>query len=186
MTGSRPGFRGRSGIPLALGKEIRSDMGFRIGSGYDVHRLVPGRDLVLGGVNIPWHLGLDGHSDADVLVHAVCDAMLGAAGLGDIGMHFPDTDPAYRGISSLTLLEKCAGMLGELGFRVVNMDCTIMAQAPRLAPFRPEMAQRMAGAAGIDPALVNVKATTTEGLGFCGRGEGMGAHATVLITDQPG
>ncbi|MFH1156597.1 MAG: 2-C-methyl-D-erythritol 2,4-cyclodiphosphate synthase [Pseudomonadota bacterium] len=158
----------------------------RTGSGYDVHRLVTGRALVLGGVTIPYDLGLEGHSDADVLVHAVCDALLGAAGLGDIGRHFPDTDPSYKGISSLSLLEACSWMIRDRGYRVANLDCTVMAQAPRLEPFKSEMEKLIAKAAGVEPDAVNVKATTTEGLGFAGRGEGIGAHAVVLITDQPG
>jgi 2-C-methyl-D-erythritol 2,4-cyclodiphosphate synthase len=158
----------------------------RTGSGYDVHRLVEDRALVLGGVTIPHHLGLLGHSDADVLVHAVCDALLGAAGLGDIGRHFPDSDPSYRGISSLVLLKACARMIRDRGYRISNIDCTILAQAPKLEPYKRRMEELIAGAAGMEPGEVNVKATTTEGLGFAGRGEGIGAHAVALITDQPG
>ena len=158
----------------------------RIGSGYDVHRLVAGRPLVLGGVTIPFEKGLLGHSDADVLVHSVCDALLGAAGLGDIGRHFPDTDPAFKGISSLVLLERCAALLGEKGCLIQNLDATLLAQAPRIAPFCAEMEANIARAAAISPDRVNVKATTTEGLGFEGKGEGIAAHTVALILDQTG
>lgn len=156
-----------------------SDM--RIGHGYDVHRLVEGRKLILGGVDIPWEKGLLGHSDADVLAHAVMDALLGAAGLGDIGKHFPDTDPAYAGADSLKLLEHVAGLLREQGFAVGNVDATVLAQRPKLAPHIPLMRDDLARAMGIDPGRVNVKATTEEGLGFTGSGEGMAAHAVALI-----
>lgn len=153
----------------------------RIGHGYDVHRLVEGRKLILGGVDIPWEKGLLGHSDADVLTHAVMDALLGAAGLGDIGKHFPDTDPAYTGADSLKLLEHVVGLLGERGFAVGNVDATILAQRPKLAPHIPLMRDNLAQVIGVDPGLVNVKATTEEGLGFTGSGEGMAAHAVALI-----
>ena len=158
----------------------------RIGSGYDVHRFAKDRPLVLGGETIPFDRGLDGHSDADVLVHSVCDALLGGAGLGDIGEHFPDDDPAYLGISSLILLEKCARLLYKYGYGVVNMDVTVMAQQPNLGKYKRRMAENIAVAAGITPDRVNVKATTTEGLGFTGRLEGICAHAVVLLTKNPG
>ena len=153
----------------------------RIGHGYDVHRLTEGRKLILGGVEIPWERGLLGHSDADVLVHAVMDALTGAARLGDIGKLFPDTDPAYAGISSLKLLAEVARLLGEKGFAVVNVDATLLAQRPKVGPYRPQMAENLAAALGIDPEQVNVKATTEEGLGFTGDGSGMAAHAVVLL-----
>lgn len=153
----------------------------RIGHGYDVHRLAEGRKLILGGVDIPWEKGLLGHSDADVLTHAVMDALLGAAGLGDIGKHFPDTDPAYAGADSVKLLEHVAGLLKERGFSVGNVDATVLAQRPKLAPHIPFMRDNLARAMGIDPGRVNVKATTEEGLGFTGSGEGMAAHAVALI-----
>ena len=153
----------------------------RVGHGYDVHRLAEGRKLILGGVEIPWEKGLLGHSDADVLAHGVMDALLGAAGLGDIGRHFPDTDPAYRGADSLGLLARVAGLLGERGWSVGNVDATILAQRPKLAPHIPQMAENLAKAMGVPPDRVNVKATTEEGLGFTGSGEGMAAHAVALI-----
>jgi len=153
----------------------------RIGMGYDVHRLVTGRPLVLGGVTIPHEQGLLGHSDADVLVHAVCDALLGAAGLGDIGTHFPDTDPSLAGIDSLVLLVRCTRMVAKKGWTVGNLDATLFAQAPRMAPFREAMAANIARATGITPAQVNVKATTTEGLGPFGRGEGIGAACVAML-----
>ena len=153
----------------------------RIGHGYDVHRLVEGRKLILGGVDIPWEKGLLGHSDADVLVHAVMDALTGAARLGDIGKLFPDSDPAYAGISSLKLLAEVGRLLGEKGFVVVNIDATLLAQAPKVGPYKPTMAENMAAALGINPEQVNVKATTEEGLGFTGDGSGMAAHAVVLL-----
>jgi 2-C-methyl-D-erythritol 2,4-cyclodiphosphate synthase len=156
----------------------------RIGTGYDVHRLVPGRKLVLGGVDIPHECGLLGHSDADVLLHAVCDALLGAAGLGDIGGHFPDTDPKFKGISSLLLLGDVRKLLADAGYRVNNIDATLAAERPRLAAFLPEMAANIAAAAEADRTAVNVKATTTEGLGFVGRGEGMSAYAVCTITKK--
>ena len=153
----------------------------RIGHGYDVHRLVPGRRLILGGVEIPWEKGLLGHSDADVLVHAVMDALAGAARLGDIGKLFPDTDPAYRGISSLKLLGEVGRLLGETGFAVVNIDAALLAQAPKVAPYKAQMAENIAAALGIEAERVNVKATTEEGLGFTGDGSGMAAHAVALV-----
>ena len=155
--------------------------GMRIGHGYDVHRLVEGRRLILGGVDIPWERGLLGHSDADVLTHAVMDALLGAAGLRDIGTHFPDTDPACAGADSLRLLEHVAALLRERGFTVGNVDATVLAQRPKLAPHIPQMRDNLARAMGVDPGQVNVKATTEEGLGFTGSGEGMAAHAVALI-----
>ena len=153
----------------------------RIGHGYYVHRLVEGRKLILGGVDIPWEKGLLGHSDADVLVHAVMDALTGAARLGDIGKLFPDTDPAYAGISSLKLLSEVGRLLGEKGFAVVNIDATLLAQAPKVGPYKQRMAENIAAALGIGPERVNVKATTEEGLGFTGDGSGMAAHAVVLL-----
>ncbi|MBP5230113.1 MAG: 2-C-methyl-D-erythritol 2,4-cyclodiphosphate synthase [Clostridia bacterium] len=153
----------------------------RIGQGYDVHRLVPGRKLILGGIEIPFERGLLGHSDADVLLHAVCDALLGAAALGDIGKHFPDTDPAFAGISSLTLLKTCADMLRERGYSIGNVDATVIAQRPKLAPYIDLMRKAIADAAGISADRVSVKATTEEGLGFTGREEGIAATAVVLI-----
>lgn len=154
---------------------------FRIGHGYDVHRLTEGRALILGGVQVPYALGLLGHSDADVLTHAVMDALLGAAGLGDIGRHFPDTDERYRGISSLLLLEHVRRLLADAGWRAGNIDATVIAQRPKLAPFLDEMRQKLAATLGISPDCVNVKATTEEGLGFSGRGEGIAAHAVALL-----
>lgn len=153
----------------------------RIGHGYDVHRLREGRKLILGGVEVPYDMGLDGHSDADVLLHAVMDALLGAAALGDIGQMFPDTDPALKGADSFILLEKVAERLSSLGFRLSNLDCTLVAQRPKLAPYLPEMRQKIALATGADLGQINVKATTEEGLGFTGSGEGIAAHAVVLI-----
>ena len=153
----------------------------RIGHGYDVHRLVEGRKLILGGVDIPWEKGLLGHSDADVLVHAVMDALTGAARLGDIVKLFPDTDPAYAGISSLKLLAEVGRLLGEKGFAVVNIDATLLAQAPKVGPYKQRMAENIAAALRIGPERVNVKATTEEGLGFTGDGSGMAAHAVVLL-----
>ena len=153
----------------------------RIGHGYDVHRLVEGRKLILGGVDIPWEKGLLGHSDADVLVHAVMDALTSAARLGDIGKLIPDTDPGYAGISSLKLLAEVGRLLGEKGFAVVNIDAVLLAQAPKVGPYKQEMAENMARALGIQPDQVNVKATTEEGLGFTGDGSGMAAHAVVLL-----
>ena len=153
----------------------------RIGQGYDVHRLAEGRALILGGVAIPYEQGLDGHSDADVLTHAIMDALLGAAGLGDIGKLFPDTEERYRGISSLLLLRKVGEILKINGWQVVNLDSTIVAQAPKLSPYREAMRRNLAEALGIDEASVSVKATTEERLGFTGDGSGMAAQAIALI-----
>ena len=154
----------------------------RIGQGYDVHRLVEGRPLVLGGVRVRFERGLLGHSDADVLSHAVADALLGAIGAGDIGRHFPDTDPAYAGISSLLLLSKVAALVSSAGRRVVNVDATVMAERPKLAPYIPDMARNIAKSLGVSHALVSIKATTTEGLGFVGKGEGIAALAVAMVT----
>ncbi len=153
----------------------------RIGHGYDVHKLVPGRKLIIGGVDIPHHLGLLGHSDADVAAHALADALLGAAALGDIGQHFPDTDPAYAGADSLVLLAKVAELLRAEGWRVENTDVTILAQRPKLKPHIPQMRENFALAMGVPVTAVSVKATTEEGLGFTGREEGIAAHAVALI-----
>jgi 2-C-methyl-D-erythritol 2,4-cyclodiphosphate synthase len=153
----------------------------RIGHGYDVHPLVTGRNLILGGVKIPHSKGLHGHSDADVLIHAICDACLGAAGLGDIGRHFPDTDAQYKNIDSRKLLRKVKEAIAERGWKIANVDSTIVAQAPRLAPHLPQMIQNIAADLGVMPASVNIKATTTEKLGFAGREEGIAAHAVVLL-----
>ena len=153
----------------------------RIGHGYDVHRLTAGRALVLGGVVIPHDRGLDGHSDADVLVHAVLDALLGALALGDIGGHFPDTDGQYRGISSMELLRRVAERLEAAAYSLGNLDATIIAQAPKLAPYIPEMRKNLAAALGAVPGQINIKATTEEGLGFSGAGLGIAAHAVVLL-----
>jgi len=160
--------------------------GYKIGSGYDVHKLVSGRKLIIGGVDIEFHMGLAGHSDADVLVHAVCDAVLGAAGLGDIGDHFPDNDPQYKGISSILLLETCGGLLKEQGYHIANIDCIVFAQVPRISPYKRQMEENMARALNMDTTLVNVKATTTEKLGFIGKGKGIAAQCTMLVkTGQP-
>lgn len=153
----------------------------RIGHGYDVHRLMAGRRLILGGVDIPWEKGLEGHSDADVLVHAVMDALLGAAGLEDIGSLFPDSSEEFRDISSLVLLERVAGELAKRSVTVVNVDATVLAQAPKLAPYRAQMRANIAGALGIETEQVGVKATTEEHLGFTGDGSGMAAHAVALV-----
>ncbi len=156
----------------------------RIGHGYDVHRLVEGRKLILGGVEIPFEKGLLGHSDADVLAHAVMDALLGAAALGDIGKLFPDSDPAYSGADSLVLLRRVAEVLAEHGYGIGNVDATVLAQRPKLAPYIPEMRERLAAAMGVGPGQVSVKATTEEGLGFTGTGEGIAAHAVALIGEN--
>ena len=155
----------------------------RIGHGYDVHRLVKGRDLILGGVKIDYEKGLDGHSDADVLLHAVSDALLGAAGLRDIGYHFPDTDPQYKGADSLMLLRIVGEKVRSAGYRVSNIDVTMIAQRPKIKPFIPQMMQNIADAVGIDVGRVNVKATTEEKLGFTGTGEGMSCHAVCLLDE---
>lgn len=153
----------------------------RVGLGYDVHRLVAGRRLVLGGETIPFPKGLLGHSDADVLTHAVCDALLGAAALGDIGQHFPDSDPAYKDICSLELLARTWRMVGQRGLAVVNLDATVFAQAPKLAPFRDAICRRLAGVLNVAPDRINLKATTTEGLGMIGAGEGIAAMCVALL-----
>ena len=153
----------------------------RIGIGYDVHRLVEGRKLVLGGVTIPFEKGLLGHSDADVLIHAVCDAMLGAAGLGDIGVYFPDTDPKLKDISSMVILSKTHKILKDKGFTVINLDSTIMAEAPKITPFKEKMQKNIARTIEIEPECVNVKATTLETLGMIGKGEGIAALCIALI-----
>lgn len=155
----------------------------RFGIGYDVHRLVEGRALMLGGVNIPYEMGLEGHSDADVLIHAIMDALLGAAALGDIGRHFPDTDPRYKGISSVLLLERVKESVGEAGFRINNIDSIIVAQKPKLAPFINEMTAVLARALKVPAGQVNIKATTTEGLGFTGTGEGIAAYAIASLEE---
>ena len=153
----------------------------QVGLGFDVHRLIKGRKLVLGGVNIPFEKGLFGHSDADVLVHAVCDALLGAAGLGDIGLHFPDTDPALKDIDSIKLLEKTYKLVTQKGYSIINIDSTVFAETPKLSTYRVEMQKHIARAIEINPNYVNVKATTFEGLGMFGRGEGIGAMCVALI-----
>lgn len=155
---------------------------FKIGTGYDVHALVHGRKLILGGVHIDFDRGLDGHSDADVLVHAVCDALLGAAGMGDIGEHFPDTDPAFKGISSMVLLKECFELVKKMRLDILNMDCIVFAQVPKLSPYKRKMEENIAGVLLMDPSLVNVKATTTEKLGFIGAEKGIAAQCTVLLT----
>ena len=155
----------------------------RIGHGYDVHKLVEGRDLILGGVKIDYEKGLLGHSDADVLLHAVSDALLGAAGLGDIGRHFPDTDPKYKGADSLMLLREVYRKISEKGFRVGNIDVTMIAQKPKLKDFIPQMRENIAAAVNVIPDRVNVKATTEEKLGFTGSGEGMSCHAVCLLEE---
>ncbi len=155
----------------------------RMGHGYDVHRLVSGRRLVLGGVEIPWHLGLLGHSDADVLLHAICDAVLGAVGEGDIGRHFPDSDPAYKGIDSRRLLAETLAIAARRGYRMGNLDATVIAQQPKLAPYIGTMVETIAEICRVDIRQVNIKATTSEQLGFTGRGEGIAAHAVVLMTE---
>ena len=154
----------------------------RVGLGYDAHRLVPGRPLILGGVEIPYAQGLLGHSDADVLSHAIGDALLGAVGAGDLGTHFPDKDPAYKNISSLILLERIVKIVRDRGFTPVNVDATLVAQEPRLAPHIPVMQANLAPILGLTQADVNIKATTTEQMGFAGRGEGMAAYAVALVT----
>ena len=153
---------------------------FKIGSGYDVHRFVSGPKLMLGGVDIDFDRGLEGHSDADVLIHAVCDAVLGATGLGDIGDHFPDTDPAYKGISSMILLEKCGILMRKQDYEIANLDCIVFAQVPKISPYKKKMEENIAGALNIEPRWVNVKATTTEKLGFIGKEQGIAAQCTLL------
>ena len=155
----------------------------RIGQGYDVHKLTDGRDLILGGVKVPYEKGLLGHSDADVLVHAVMDALLGAAALGDIGEHFPDTDPAYKGISSVKLLTHVMELLRQHHFAVGNVDAVIIAQKPKMAPHIPQMRKNLVQAMGVEEDRINIKATTEEGLGFTGRGEGIASQAICLLEE---
>jgi 2-C-methyl-D-erythritol 2,4-cyclodiphosphate synthase len=157
----------------------------RIGQGFDVHALVAGRKLIIGGVHIPYEKGLEGHSDADVLIHAICDALLGAATLGDIGRHFPDTDPAYKGADSRVLLRAVAKKIGAAGFAVANIDSTIIAQAPRMAPHIAQMVENISVDLRVHPGAINVKATTSEHLGFTGRGEGIAAQAIALLVPAP-
>lgn len=156
----------------------------RIGHGYDVHRLTEGRRLILGGVEVPYEKGLLGHSDADVLVHAVMDSMLGALALGDIGKHFPDTSPKYEGADSIVLLKRVTEIISEKGFGVGNIDCTVICQSPKLAPHIEKMRENIAAAAGCDISQISVKATTEEGLGFTGTGEGVAAHAVCILSDR--
>lgn len=154
-----------------------------VGHGYDAHRFVPGRPLILGGVQVPYDQGLAAHSDGDVLIHALCDALLGAAGLGDIGRHYPDSDPSLAGIDSRVLLRRTMALLGAQGLRPSNADLTVVAQAPRLAPHVERMREILAQDLGISPQRVNIKATTTEGMGFAGRGEGIACHAVALLVE---
>jgi len=156
----------------------------RVGMGYDVHRLGPDRDLILGGVKIPYELGLIGHSDADCLAHAIMDSLLGAAAMGDIGKHFPDTDPAYKGADSLKLMAHVKSLLDEAGYQIVNIDATIIAQKPKMAPHIPEMREKMAGVLGIGVDQLNVKATTEEGLGFTGEGLGISCQSICLLENR--
>jgi 2-C-methyl-D-erythritol 2,4-cyclodiphosphate synthase len=158
----------------------------RIGCGFDAHRFAPARPLILGGVDIPHDQGLLAHSDGDVLVHALCDALLGAAALGDIGRHFPDSDPAFAGIDSRVLLRRIVALLLDRDLMVVNIDATIIAQQPKLAPYIAEMSDNLGADLGVDQGQINIKATTTEGMGFTGRGEGIAAHAVVLLTVDGG
>jgi 2-C-methyl-D-erythritol 2,4-cyclodiphosphate synthase len=157
---------------------------YRIGHGYDVHRFAPERDLILGGVKIDYPLGLLGHSDADVLLHAVCDALLGSLALGDIGKHFPDTDPAYKGANSMELLKRCFSLIADKGYKITNIDATVIAQKPKLSPYITQMRQNIAEACKTAAENVSVKATTEEGLGFTGAMEGIRAHAVVLIEKE--
>ena len=154
---------------------------YRIGNGYDVHRLIKGRKLILGGVDIPHGLGLDGHSDADVLCHALCDSLLGASGAGDLGKYFPDTDNKWKGVSSLVLLEKSGELVAERGFQITNIDTTIVAQQPKIGPHIKSMTTNISNTLKIDPTQINIKATTTERLGFTGREEGIAAYAVALL-----
>jgi 2-C-methyl-D-erythritol 2,4-cyclodiphosphate synthase len=166
---------------LPLNLKLGTQKMIRIGFGYDAHRLVVGRALILGGVHIPYDLGLQGHSDADVLIHAVCDALLGAAGLGDLGRHFPDTDPQLEGVSSVAIMKRVAEMIRNGGFELQNLDTTVVAEAPKLAPYIEPMIARIADALEVNPNQVSVKATTTEGMGFTGRGEGIAAYAVAVL-----
>ncbi len=166
-------------------RDVMRDMAacpWRVGQGFDVHALVSGRPLIMGGVSIPYHLGLQGHSDADVLLHAITDALLGAAGLGDIGRHFPDTDPRYKGADSRVLLRTAVAAMHQSGWGVVNLDATIIAQAPKIMPYAPMMVANIAQDMQVPELCVNVKGKTTERLGFSGRGEGIAAQAVVLLT----
>ena len=156
----------------------------RVGMGYDVHRLTEGREFIMGGVKIPYEKGLLGHSDADVLLHAIMDALLGAAALGDIGRHFPDTDPAYKGVSSLRLLSSVGALIREAGYRVENIDASIIAQQPKMSPHIPAMRENIARTLGIEITRVNVKATTEEGLGFTGTGQGISSQAICLLSEE--
>lgn len=164
---------------------MTTDLPFRTGFGYDVHRLVEGRPLVLGGVTIPFPLGLLGHSDADVLIHALCDAILGACALGDIGRHFPDSDPIYRGIPSMRLLEETIAKAWERGYLLGNADLTLVAERPRISPYAEEMRGNVARACRVPPERINIKGTTSEGLGFTGTGEGIAAYAVALLIPGP-
>jgi 2-C-methyl-D-erythritol 2,4-cyclodiphosphate synthase len=166
---------------VSFGTDRKKEALMRVGFGYDVHRLVAGRPLILGGIEIPCEYGLLGHSDADVLLHAICDALIGAAALGDIGVHFPDTSPEFKDISSLILLRRTAALLKERGLRPENIDSTIVAQWPRLSPFIPRMVEKISGELGLALNCVNIKAKTTETLGFTGRGEGIAAYAVALV-----
>lgn len=159
--------------------------GFRIGQGFDVHRLVVGRPLIIGGVRIDYERGLLGHSDADVLLHAITDALLGASGLGDIGRHFPDTEPEFAGVDSIVLLSAAVAKVRMQGYTIENIDATIIAQVPRMAPYIQAMEEKIAACLGIDSDAVNIKAKTTEGLGFAGRGEGIAAEAIALVKKAP-
>jgi 2-C-methyl-D-erythritol 2,4-cyclodiphosphate synthase len=159
----------------------KKDCPVRVGIGYDVHPFVKDRPLMLGGIKLPSQFGLAGHSDADVLLHAVCDSLLGAAGLGDIGRHFPDSDPKYKGISSIVLLQKVIELINQAGYEVGNIDVTVVAQKPRIAPYRDQMIRTISQATGLKPAQISIKATTTEGLGFTGREEGIAVYAVSLI-----
>uniref|UniRef100_A0A7C3UY62 2-C-methyl-D-erythritol 2,4-cyclodiphosphate synthase n=1 Tax=Desulfobacca acetoxidans TaxID=60893 RepID=A0A7C3UY62_9BACT len=156
----------------------------RVGFGYDAHRLVSGRPLILGGVEIPYHLGLSGHSDADVLTHALGDALLGAVAAGDLGRHFPDRDPAYRGISSLILLERIVTVVQSRGYRPLTVDVTVVAEKPKIAPYVPQIIEKLAPLLGLPPEAVSIKATSTEKMGFAGREEGIAAYAVVLVARQ--
>ncbi len=171
----------KSGTDTKLSYKITRIYTMQIGIGYDVHRLVTGRQLILGGAVIPFEKGLLGHSDADVLVHAVCDALLGSVGLGDIGLHFPDTDPKYKDISSLKLLAQTNAMVRQKGFTIRNIDTIIFAEAPKIGPYRETMQKNLAHAVELAPGCINIKATTTEGLGVIGKGEGISAMSVVLV-----
>ncbi len=171
-------------IPIKIFETDDQGVSMRVGLGYDVHRLVDGRKLILGGETIPFEKGLLGHSDADVLVHAVCDSLLGAAGLGDIGHHFPDTSPEYKDADSMDLLRKCRTMINEIGLYPINLDATVFAEAPKLAAYKTKMEKNLSDALKVDPQRINIKATTTEGLGPVGRGEGIAAMCVVLIESR--